>query len=65
VHEILRLLGNLRLKKVDLLPYHTLGKIKYGQLGMEYPFGEQKALMREQLRGFQALGQSMGLHVGL
>ena len=65
VHEIFRLLGNLKLKKVDLLPYHTLGKIKYGQLGMEYPFGEQKALMREQLTGFQALGQSMGLHVGL
>lgn len=65
VHEIFRLLGNLRLKKVELLPYHTLGKIKYGQLGMKYPFGEQKALMREQLTGFQALGQSLGLHVGL
>ena len=26
---------------------------------------QEKALMREQLTGFQALGQSLGLHVGL
>ena len=34
----------LGVKRLDLLPYHTLGISKYRQLGREYPYSETKAL---------------------
>lgn len=34
-------LGGLRnLKALDVLPYHTMGKAKYEQLGLDYPLGD-------------------------
>lgn len=36
-----RFIGGLKnLKALDVLPYHTLGKSKYRELGMEYPLGD-------------------------
>lgn len=50
-------------KKVDLLPYHTLGKSKYTQLGLEYPLESKEALKREDLLPFQEMGTTIGLQV--
>ena len=36
-----------RLKALDVLPYHTMGEVKYQQLGMDYP-----------LKGLEALDKS-------
>lgn len=35
------------LKALDVLPYHTMGKVKYEQLGIEYPLGDTPALSNE------------------
>lgn len=35
------------LKALDVLPYHTMGKSKYEQLGMEYPLGDTPPLEKE------------------
>ncbi len=32
------------LKALDVLPYHTMGKVKYEQLGIEYPLGDTPPL---------------------
>ena len=34
------------LKAIDVLPYHTMGKAKYEQLGLEYPLGDTPALSK-------------------
>ncbi|MBR1561708.1 MAG: pyruvate formate lyase-activating protein [Ruminococcus sp.] len=48
--ELLRLgafISGLRmLKAIDVLPYHTMGKAKYEQLGLEYPLGDTPALSK-------------------
>lgn len=42
-------LGELHnLKALDVLPYHTMGVVKYENLGMEYPLKGIKALTKEQ-----------------
>ncbi len=40
-------IGGLRtLKALDVLPYHDMGKVKYEQLGMEYPLGDTPPLTK-------------------
>lgn len=36
------------LKALDVLPYHTMGKPKYEQLGMEYPLGDTPPLDKQE-----------------
>lgn len=38
LREFLDTLGNV--KKIEILPYHTMGKIKYEKLGIAYPLGD-------------------------
>lgn len=35
------------LKALDVLPYHTLGRHKYEELGMEYPLGDTPQMSKE------------------
>lgn len=42
-------IGGLRmLKALDVLPYHDMGRVKYEQMGMEYPLGDTPPLTKEQ-----------------
>lgn len=36
--------GLSNLKALDVLPYHTMGKVKYEKLGLEYPLGDTPAM---------------------
>ncbi len=48
LHELGYFLGGLKnLKALDVLPYHTMGKVKYEQLGLEYPLGDTPPLEKE------------------
>ena len=51
--EELRQLGHFlaeltNMKALDVLPYHTMGKVKYERLGMEYPLGDTPPLSKEE-----------------
>jgi len=35
------------LKALDVLPYHTMGKVKYEQLGLDYPLGDTEPLSQD------------------
>lgn len=39
--------GLSNLKALDALPYHTMGKVKYEKLGMEYPLGDTPAMDKD------------------
>lgn len=49
-------------RRVDLLPYHTLGVVKYRQLGLDYSF-LKTSLMREDLIPFRKRGEELGLTI--
>lgn len=41
LHDLGYFLGGLKnLKALDVLPYHTMGKAKYKELGLDYPLGD-------------------------
>lgn len=53
---------DLRLEKVELLPYHTLGEIKYEKLNIAYPFSGRPAMDSENLKTLQALADKLIMH---
>ena len=55
----------LGLKKIDLLPYHSLGKIKYQRLGMEYKLSDLKPFAAGEVAKIKADLESYGLQVGV
>ena len=55
----------LGLKKVDLLPYHSLGKIKYQRLGMEYKLSDLKPFEAGEVAKIKADLESYGLQIGV
>lgn len=61
---IFRLSQDLGVKKVDLLPYHVLGKNKYAQLGCAYPMDASiSSLEKEKLAPFVIMGEKMKITV--
>ncbi len=63
IEEMLCYARKLGIEKVDLLPYHTLGMVKYKQLGLEYPFHCRRSLGAEELKELKEIGDAMGLSV--
>lgn len=49
------------LDRIDLLPLHQYGKIKYAQLGMEYPLSKIQPPSGERIAQIQAFFESFGL----
>lgn len=52
--ELLRELGKYlkgfdNIEKIELLPYHAMGKVKYEQLGIPYPLEETRQLQKEEI----------------
>ncbi|MDR1624799.1 MAG: glycyl-radical enzyme activating protein [Tannerellaceae bacterium] len=65
IASVFELARQRQIKEVHLLPFHTLGKDKYGQLGLSYTFPHNKMLTKEDLFPLQQMGESMGLHIPL
>ena len=50
---------------VDLIPYHTLGKDKYEQLGRICSFPVAKMLNKEDLQKYKEQGKTLGIQVSI
>lgn len=58
-------MNKLGLKRIDLLPYHSLGKMKYTRLGMEYRLADLTPYESEEVAGIKTSLESQGLEVGV
>ena len=63
IRAIGALLVPLTVRSVTLIPYHTLGKSKYGTLGMTPGFETEEAVTGSRLRELQELLRNFGLNV--
>lgn len=59
--DMVRVVQNLKLSRVRLLPYHPLGLAKYAMLGRTCAYGECTAVDKAKLRELQSIAQSAGL----
>ncbi|NCB33698.1 MAG: glycyl-radical enzyme activating protein [Erysipelotrichia bacterium] len=66
-HDIvLRILDKVKsygFTRADLLPYHTLAKVKWNRMQREYPYGEDQPLQQEDLKQMMEYGIGIGLDV--
>ncbi len=51
------------IRRMDLLPYHTLGVGKYRRMGLAYPYEGHCPVDRKQLEPFKTRGESLGLDI--
>ena len=52
-------------KKVDLLPYHTLGQAKYQALGRDYLWADHARLTEAEVEQLAGVVESYGLPVSV
>ena len=65
MQDLAKLMNELGLKRIDLLPYHEFGKNKYERLGLQYKLGDLKPHTEEQVKQKKSLLESYGLQVGI
>lgn len=54
--ELKKFISKLKnIEKVELLPYHTMGKAKYEALGREYPLGDTPAMEAKRCKKLETL----------
>lgn len=49
------------IRRMDLIPFHTLGAEKYRRLGLEYPYGHIPALDKKELEPYKRRGLALGI----
>lgn len=63
--SVFTLAERLGIKRLDLLPYHTLGVAKYDKLGMRYQYDGSRSLDPAVLKPYIEKGQDRGLDMKL
>lgn len=61
LRQIAELAASLNISEIHYLPFHTLGKNKYEQLGLPYAYARQKMLTPEELLPYRQYAESLGL----
>lgn len=51
------------IRRIDLIPFHTLGAEKYRRLGREYAYGSVPALDKRSLEQYKYLGITLGIDI--
>ena len=63
LERIIGLAAGLGIRRVDLLPYHTLGREKYDKLSMDYSLKGIPMMDRKSLYPLGAVGRKLGVEV--
>jgi pyruvate formate lyase activating enzyme len=59
------LMADLGLKRIDILPYHSLGKMKYERLGLKYKLDGLQPYASEDIARIKDFLESRGFEVGV
>lgn len=62
LNEVIMLGKENKVREINLLPYHTLGKSKWDQVMKKY-YSDQKMLDKKALEKYKTIGQEMGVYV--
>jgi len=63
IENVLELIDGLNIKKVNLLPYHDIGKHKYKKLGLTYEDAKMLTPSDEKMNSFKDMFASIGYEV--
>lgn len=63
INEIIDLAYKYRVKEVHLLPFHTLGRNKYDQIGKKYEFAKMSILSKDELKKYLDVGMDKGMKI--
>ena len=63
VEKIIRWAGERKVREIDLLPYHSLGKNKWNDLGRNYLYEGYPMMDKSELNEYVGLGESLGIKV--
>lgn len=63
IRNVFDLAKEYKIEQIHLLPYHTLGKDKYEQLGVKYSYPYENILSKKELISFKEMGEKDGLKV--
>lgn len=61
ISRICEQLAELEITEVSLLPYHKLGKVKYENLGKDYPMGDTPLLTPAELEALNRIPEKVGI----
>jgi pyruvate formate lyase activating enzyme len=65
IKEVASFVTSLKVEKVDILPFHTLGRKKYDHLGMAYHLGDLKSYTEEEVARLVKTFGDLGLKVNI
>ena len=65
VRAMAEFVTGIKVVRVDIIPFHQLGRKKYERLGMTYKLGEAKPYEEETIQAFKDAFQSYGLEVSI
>lgn len=55
LHELSNFIKTINVEKVEVLPYHTMGEVKYQKLGIEYPLKGVKPPTKERVQNAKSI----------
>ncbi len=55
LHELANFIKTINVEKVEVLPYHTMGEVKYQKLGIEYPLKGVKPPTKERVQNAKSI----------
>ena len=63
INEIIDLACKYKIKELHLLPFHTLGKNKYGQIDRKYELNNMKMIDKNELKKYLESGKRRGVNI--
>lgn len=63
INQVLKTIKDLNIKKVNLLPYHDIGKHKYKKLGYSYEESKMSKPTDEKMQSFKKIFQDEGYEI--